>query len=84
MPVLKVIIKGNVYEKEIFFFKNFWHNICVASFSRIPTLTGHLLLTACEYSMFLQLTKIKSQNIEVIDDKKSVLNLKPKSKLVKL
>ena len=34
--------------------------------------------------MFLPLTKIESQNIKVIGDKKSVLNLKLKSKLVTL
>ena len=34
--------------------------------------------------MFLPLTKIESQNIKVIGDKKSVLNLKLKSKLVEL
>ena len=34
--------------------------------------------------MFLPLTKIESQNIKVIGDKKSVLNLKLKIKLVKL
>ena len=50
----------------------------------IATFSEHILPTACEYSIFLTLTKIKNQNIEVIGDTKSVFNLKSKSKLVKL
>ena len=85
MPILKTIRKRNVYEKANDYFQGFLpqiYNICRAGFFRIVTVSEHLLPTVCEYSMFLPLTKIKSQNIKVIGDKKSVLNLKSKSKLV--
>ena len=67
VPFLTVIRKRNVHEKESF--QVFWsqvHNICRAGFFSTPTFSEHLLPTACEYSMFLPLTKIKIQNIKII------------------
>ena len=40
VPVLKIIRKQNVYEKENVYFKGFWphvYNICGAGFFRIAT-----------------------------------------------
>ena len=71
---------------KMFIFKDFGHKFTIfkeKDFFRIITFSEHLLPTACEYSMVLLLTKIKNQN-KVISDKKSVLNVKSKSKLVKL
>ena len=59
-------------KRKMFIFKDFGHKF------RAP------LLTVCEYLMFLPLTKMKHQNIKVVSDKKSVLNLKSKRKLIKL
>ena len=53
-------------------FQGFWpqvHNICRAGFFRIATFGEHLLPTASEYPLFSPLTKLKSQNIDVIGDK---------------
>ena len=63
MPVLGAIRKRNVYEKENVYFQGFWpqvHNILRAGFFRIVTFSEHLLSTACEYLLFLPLTKIKN------------------------
>ena len=79
MLVLETIRKRNVYENEKFYSQRFWpqfRNICRAGFFRIATFSEHLSPTACQCSMFLLLTKIKSQNIKVTDDKKSVSNLR--------
>ena len=79
MLVLETIKKRNVYENEKFYSQRFWpqfRNICRADFFRIATFSEHLLPTACQCSMFLLLTKIKSQNIKVTGDKKSVSNLR--------
>ena len=62
MPVLKIIRKRNVCEKENVYFKVF----------RIASFSEQLLPTACEYSMFLPLTKIKNHNMKVIGGEKSV------------
>ena len=59
-------------KRKMFIFKDFGHKF------RTP------LPTVCEYLMFLPLTKMKHQNIKVVSDKKSVLNLKSKRKLIKL
>ena len=72
MPVLKIIRKINACKKEDVYFQGFWpqiHNICRAGLFRIATFAEHLLPTASEYPMLLPLTKIKSQNINVIGDK---------------
>ena len=74
----KAIRKRIVYEKESVYFQEFWPQVVNLWRTFI-----HLLPTACEYSMFLHLTKIKNDNIKVTGDKKYVLNLKFKSKLVK-
>ena len=69
MPVLKTIRKINACKKEDVYFQGFWplaHNIWRAGLFRIATFSEHLLPTASEYPMFLPLTKIKSQNINVI------------------
>ena len=69
MPVLKTIRKINACKKEDVYFQVFWprvHNIWRAGFFRVTTFSEHLLQTASEYPMFLPLTKIKSQNINVI------------------
>ena len=61
--VLETIRKRNVYEKENVYFKGFWpqvHNFCSTDFFRVATFSEHLLSTACEYWMFLPLTKIES------------------------
>ena len=75
VPVLKIIRKQNVYEKENVYFKGLWpqlHNICRAGFFRTGTFSEQLLPTACEYSMFLPLTKIKIHKIKVTENEKSV------------
>ena len=68
-------------KRKMFIFKDFGHKFTIF---KEQAFSEHLLPTACEYSMFLPLTKIKNKNIKVISDKKSLLNLKSKSKLVKL
>ena len=86
MPVLKTVRKINVYDKgNVFLFQGIWpqvFHIFRVGFFKIVTFSEHLLPTACKYSKFLPFIKIKNQNIEAIGDKKSVLNLKSKSKLV--
>ena len=80
MLVLETIKKENIYEKENVYFQGFWpqvQNFCSAGFF---TFSEHILPTACEYSMFLPLNKIKSQNIKVIGNKKLASNLKSISK----
>ena len=69
--VLTINRKRNVYEKENIYFQGFWlqvHNICRAGFFRIATSLEQLSSTACEYSIFLPLTKIKSHKIKVVGD----------------
>ena len=59
-------------KRKMFIFKDLRpqiHNIWRAGFFRIETFSEHLLRTASEYRMFLPLTKIKNQNINVIGDK---------------
>ena len=84
----KTIRKIIVYEKENIYFQEFWPQVVNLQrtfiFLSEQAFSEHLLPTACEYSMFLPLTKIKNENIKVTGDKKYVLNLKSKSKLVKL
>ena len=73
-------------KRKTFIFKDFdtGFQYLLSRLFGIATFSEHILPTAYEYSMFLTLTKIKNQNIEVIGDIKSVLNRKSKSKLVKL
>ena len=64
-----------MYEKINVYFQGFWpqvHNICRVGFFRIAIFSEHLLPIPCEYSMLLPLSKIKSQNIKDIGDKKPV------------
>ena len=86
MPVLKTIRKINACKMEDVTFQGFWpqvHNICRAWFFRIATFGEHLLPTASEYPLFSPLTKSKVE-ILMLTVIKSVLNLKYKSKFVKL
>ena len=59
-------------KRKIFIFKDLRpqiHNICRAGFFRRETFSEHLLPTASKHRMFLPLTKIKNQNINVVGDK---------------
>ena len=57
MPVLKI----NIYEKKnVYFFTIFKSRIF-----KIVTFSGHLLPTACEFSMVVPLTKIKIKTLKL-------------------
>ena len=56
-------------KRKMFIFKDFGHKFTIFNeqdFFRVITFSEYLLSTACEYSMFLPLTKIKNQNTEVL------------------